>query len=173
MDIRIGSGDIAEFAGDVIIVPCDSDLTYKKAGILPKILEKAGKNLISELTAIGYCGHAVVVQGYELNVKHIIFMPITDHNNEEARINYVGLHQSLRAAFELASLYKAKSAAIGGIHIPRKRNNFFVSLWGKYFGNNGGTRTLSDNEAEDIVVATTKNLGNSSIKELVIYKYSR
>lgn len=175
MDIRIATGDITDFAGDIIIVPSDSDLTYKKTGILPKILEKAGKDLVRELTDIGYIevGYAVVVQGYELKAKHIIFMPVADHNNDEARINYVGLHQSIRSAFDLASLYKARSVAIAGIHIPSKRKNFFVSLWDKYFGNNNGIKALSDSEVEDIVISTSKNLENSTIKELIIYKYSK
>lgn len=175
MTIKLATGDITDFIGDVIIVPSDSDLTYKRTGILPKILEKGGKDLMRELTVIGYCeiGYAVVVQGYELKAKHLIFMPVSDHNNEEVRINYTGLHQSLRAAFELASLYKAKSVAIAGIHISSKRKNFFVSLWNKYFGDDSGTSALSDSEAEDIIIASSKNLENSSIKELIIYKYSK
>ena len=174
MNIQLATGDITDFTGGVIIVPSDSDLTYKKTGILPKLLEKAGKDLIRELTNIGYIevGYAAVVQGYELKAKHIIFMPIADHNNEEVRINYVGLHQSLRAAFDLANLYKAKSVAIAGIHISSRRKNFFVSLWDKYFGDNSETRTLNDSEIEDIVISTSKNF-ESTIKELIIYKYSK
>ena len=175
MNIQIATGDVTDFTGDVIIIPCDSDLTYRKTGILPKILETGGKDLLKELTAIGYVevGYAVMVQGYELKAKHLIFMPVADHNNEESRINYVGLHQSLRASFDLASLYKAKSVAIAGIHIPSKRKNFFVHLWNKYFGDNGENKTLSDSETEDIVISTSKNFEKSTIKELVIYKYSK
>lgn len=175
MNIRISTNDITDFDGDVIIVPCDSDLTYRKTGILPRILEKAGNDLMRELTVIGYCeiGYAVIVQGYELKTRHVVFMPVIDHNNEQVRINYVGLHQSLRAAFELASLYKSRSVAVAGIHIPSKRKNFFLSLWDRYFGDNGETKNLSDSEIEDIVISTSKNLESSSIKELLIYKYSK
>lgn len=174
MNIQIATGDITEFSGDVIIVPCDSELTNKKMGIVPKILEKGGNDLVRELTAIGYIavGYAVIVQGYELKARHLIFMPVADHNNEQARINYVGLHQSLKAAFTLADLYKAKSVAIAGIHIPSKRKNFFISIWNKYFGDNGVTKTLSDSEVEDIIISTSKNFKDSSIKDLIIYKYS-
>lgn len=188
MNIQLATGDITDFAGDVIIIPCDSELTYTKSfspnpnyplftheskkGLIKNLFEQAGKALVRELTAIGYCeiGYAVAVQGYELKAKHIIFMPITDHNNEEIRINYIGLHQSLRAAFELVNLYKAKSVAIAGIHIPDKRGNFFKSLWNKYFEGNE-TKSLRSDEVEDIIISTSKNLENNSIKELVIYKF--
>jgi len=33
MNIQISTNDITDFTGDVIIVPSDSDLTYKKTGI--------------------------------------------------------------------------------------------------------------------------------------------
>lgn len=175
MNILIKTDDISNFTGDVIIVPCDSDLTYKRTGILPRILEKSGSDLMRELTVIGYCevGYAVIVQGYELKAKHLIFMPVTDHNNEDSRVNFVGLHQSIRAAFTLAELYKAQSIAIAGIHISGKRKNFFVSIWDKYFGDNGETKALSDSEVEDIIISTSKNLEHSSIKEIIIYKYSK
>lgn len=190
MNIQISTGDITDFEGDLIIIPCDSELTYSKSiplnsnyllfkheskkNLIKNLFEKAGKELVQELTTIGYCeiGYAVAVQGYELNAKNIILMPISDHNDKEARINYVILHQSLRAAFTLANLYKAKSVAIAGIHIPSKRKNFFVSLWDKYFDDNSESK-LSDSEVEDIIISTSKNLENSTIKELFIYKYSK
>lgn len=100
-------------------------------------------------------------------------MPVADHNNEVARINYIALHQALRAAFTLTELYKAKSVAIAGIHIPSRKRNFFLSLWNKYFGENSGTKPLSTDEVEDIIISTSKNLENSCIKEIVIYKYSK
>lgn len=175
MNISIKTADISDFEGDVIIIPCDSDLTYRRTGIVPKILEKGGNDLLRELTATGFCeiGNAVIVQGYELKTKHIIFMPITDRSNEEYRLNYVGLHQSLRAAFDLAELYKSKSVAVAGIHVPIKRSNLFTSLYNKYFGGNDEVKALSDGEAEDIIISSSKNFENSTIKELVIYKYSK
>src|SRR3990167_2649466 len=101
MNISIKTDNIASFIGDVMIIPCDTELTYSKAiapnpnyplfkhesnKVLVKvILEKSGKDLIKELSAIGYCeiGNAVSVQGYDLKVTRVIFMPITDHNNPE------------------------------------------------------------------------------------------
>ncbi|MDO8618347.1 MAG: macro domain-containing protein [Candidatus Daviesbacteria bacterium] len=175
MNIRIQTNDITNFSGDLLIIPCNSDLTSKRIGIVQKILEKGGKDLLRELIAIGYCevGNAVIVQGYELKAKHIIFMPIADNNDEEYRINFVGLHQSFRATFDLADLYKAKSVAVAGIHISNKKKDFFKSLWNKYFGDNNETGALSDGEVEDIIISTSKNFENSSIKELIIYKYSK
>jgi O-acetyl-ADP-ribose deacetylase (regulator of RNase III) len=190
MNIQIATGDITDFEGDVIIIPSDSELTYTKSfslnpnyplfkheskkGLIKNLFEKAGKELVRELTAVGYCevGYAVAVQGYNLKAKHIIFMPITEHNNEDVRINYIGLHQSLRAAFELANLYKAKSVAIAGIHILSKKGGFLKRLWSKYFDGNEAKLLRSD-EIEDIIISTSKNLENSSIKELTIYKYSK
>lgn len=191
MNIQIATGSITDFEGDIIIIPCDSELTYNKSfysnpnyplfrheskkSLIKNLFEKAGKELVQELTTIGYCeiGYAVTVQGYELKARKIIFMPISDHNSEGTRINYVILHQSLRAAFTLANLYKAKSVAIAGIHIPNKRKNFFISIWDKYFGNNSESNGLGSDEIEDIIISTSKNLVNSSIKKLVIYKYSK
>ncbi len=191
MNIQIATEDITEFTGDIIIVPCDSELSYTKSfspnpnyplfkhesqkSLIKKVFDKAGKELIQELTAVGYCemGFATIVQGYDLKAKHIIFMPVADHNNEETRINYVVLHQSLRAAFELAGLYKAKSVAIAGIHIPIKRKNFFMSLWDKLLNGGSESKPLGDDEVEDIVISTSKNLENSSIKEISLYKYSK
>lgn len=191
MNIQIATGRITDFEGDIIICPCDSELTYTKVfspnsnyplfrhesknGLVKQILEKAGKELVRELTAIGFCemGYAAITKGYELKARNVIFMPISDHNNKEVRINYVGLHQSLRTAFTLADLYEAKSVAIAGIHIPSKGRNFFVSLWNKYLGDNSETKSLGDDEIEDIIISTSKNLEKSSIKELVIYKYSK
>lgn len=188
MKIQIATGDITDFEGDVIIVPCDSELTYTKSvtpnpnyilfkheskkSLIRNLFEKAGKELVKEVSTIGFCemGYAVTVQGYELKARNIILMPISDHNNEGDRINYVVLHQSLRAAFDLASLYKAKSVAIASIHIPNKRKNFFVSLWDSYFGDSSGIRPLSDSEVEDIIISTSKNLENSTIKNIFIYK---
>lgn len=175
MNIQISTGDITDFKGEAIIIPCSSDLTSKRIGIVPRILEKGGNDLIRELTAIGYCevGNAVIVQGYELKTRDVIFMPVASHTNEEAQINYVGLHQALNAAFTLADLYKAKSVAIAGIHIPSKRKNFFISLWDKYFGDNCEAKTLDSDGIEDIIISTSKNFESSTIKELVIYKYSK
>ncbi|QQG40560.1 MAG: macro domain-containing protein [Candidatus Levyibacteriota bacterium] len=146
-----------------------------KQSLIKNIFEKAGKDLVKEVTTIGYCevGYAVMTKGYELKAKHVIFMPIADHNNEESRINYVGLHQSLRSAFTLADLYNAKSVAIAGIRIPGKRKDFLKSLWDKFLGDSSEMKSLGGDEIEDIIITTSKNLEKNSIKNLFIYKYSK
>lgn len=190
MNIQIATSEnIVDFKGDVIIIPCDSELSYtkffspnpnyplftheSKKSLSKKIFEKAGKELMKEVGSVGFCevGNAVITQGYELKAKNIIFMPVTDHNNEELRIDYVILHQSLRAAFTLADLYKAKSIAISGIQITRKRENSFEKMWNKFLSSNNKTK-LSNDEIEDIIITTFKSLEKSSIKDLTIYKYS-
>lgn len=192
MNVQIAtSGDITDFKGDVIIIPCDSELSFTKTispnpdyrlfkheskqSLVKNIFEKAGKDLVKEVTTIGYCevGYAVITKGYELKAQNVIFMPIADHNNDESRMNYVGLHQSLRAAFTLADLYNAKSVAIAGIRIPNKRKDFFKSLWDKFLSNGGDVKSLSGDEIEDIIITTSKNLEKNSIKDLFIYKYSQ
>lgn len=192
MNIQIATtGDITDFKGDVIIIPCDSELSYTKTyapnpdyrlfkheskkSLVKNIFEKAGKELIKEVTTIGYCeiGYAVITKGYELKAKNVVFMPITNHDNEDSKINYVGLHQSLRSAFTLADLYKAKSVAIAGIRIPNKRKDFFKNLWDKFLSDGGAVKSLSGDEIEDIIITTSKNLEKNSIKTLFIYKYSQ
>ena len=167
--------DVIDFKGDVIIIPCDSELTYHKVGIVAKILDKGGEDLLKELTSIGYCevGYAVIVQGYELPAKNIIFMPVSDHNHQETRINYIDLHQSLKAAFTLADLYKAKTVAIAGIHIPNTKRSVAQSLWKKFTEGKKEAGSPSSDEIEDIIISTSKNFKDSSIKELIIYKYSK
>lgn len=191
MDIQIAtSGDITDFKGDVIIIPCDSELSYTKTfspnpdyrlfkheskkSLVKNIFEKAGKDLVKEVTTVGYCeiGYAVITKGYDLKAKNVIFMPITDHNNADSHIDYVGLHQSLRSAFTLADLYNAKSVAIAGIHVSKKQRGIFKNLYDKFLGNGVEVKSLSGDEVEDIIITSSKNLEKNSIKTLFIYKYS-
>lgn len=178
MDIQIRSEDITSFAGDVAIIPCDSDLTYKKSGIVQRILDQAGSDLVRELTAIGYCelGNAVIVKGHGLKVKNVIFMPVSDRNNEDIKTNYLALHQSLRSAFTLAEIYKAKSVAIGAVGMVRKRKHFWdfiKKLPGNLLGESKESQILSSDEVEDIVISISKDFEKSSINVVHIYKYSK
>lgn len=188
MNISIKTDNIANFVGDVMIIPCDTELTYSKAiapnsnyplfkhesnKVLVKVLfEKAGKGIVSELSAVGYCeiGNAVSVQGYDLKVKRVIFMPIADHNNPEVRINYIGLHQSLKAAFTLAELYKSKSIAIGNIRLPFRKRNILLNLWNRFINEKPNPQTLNQDEIEDIIISTSKASESTSIKDIFIYK---
>lgn len=173
MEIRISTGDITDFEGDVIIVPCSSELTYKKLGIVQKILDKGGQNLVRELSAIGWCeiGNVAITKGYELQAKNIIWMPIYDHA-EDARTNYIGLHQSLRNAFILSELYGAKSIAIASITLPKNKKNFFENLWNQLLGNKK-SGSLDESGIEDIIISVSKDFEATSIKEILIYKYSK
>lgn len=173
MNIQISTGDITDFGGDVIVVPCSSELTYKKLGIVQKILDKGGQNLVREITAIGYCeiGNTVIVKGHDLPAKNIIFMPIYDHA-QDAGTNYLGLHQSLRNTFILAELYKAKSIAIASITLPKNKKNFFENLWNKLLGNKK-PGSLDESGIEDIIISVSKDFEATSINEVLIYKYSK
>lgn len=176
--ITIATGEITSFGGDAIVVPCDSDLTYKKSGTVQKILDQGGSDLIRELTAIGYCelGNTVIVKGHDLKVKNIIFMPVSDRNNEDIKTNYLALHQSLRNAFTLAEIYKAKSVAIGAIGMVKKRKHFWdiiKKLPVNLLGESVEPQILSSDEVEDIVISVSKDFEKSSIKEVHIYKYSK
>lgn len=178
MNIQIESGNIIDFEGDVIICPCDSDLTYKKSGTVQKILNQGGSDLVRELTAIGYCelGNAVIVKGHGLRVKNVIFVPVSDRNNEDIKTNYLALHQSLRNAFTLAEIYKAKSVAIGAIGIVKKRKRFWdiiKKLPSKLLEERNDPQILSSDEVEDIVISVSKDFEKSSIKEVSIFKYSK
>lgn len=189
MNVQIATdGDITDFEGDVIIVPCDSELTFTKShtpnpnyplftheskkSLIKNIFDKAGKELVRELSVIGYIevGSAVIVQGYKLRARNIIFMPITDLTNNTAQINHISLHKSLRAAFTLVNLYKAKSVAIASIYLPNKKNSYFKSLWNKFLGDSNETKHLSSSEIEDIIISIFKDLVGSPSNELVIYK---
>lgn len=174
VQIQISTADITNFEGDIIVVPCDCELTYKKVPLIQSILDKSGPNLIKELSAIDYCqiGSAVIVKGYELMAKNLIFMPIYDHT-EGAGTNYLGLHQSLRNAFILAELHEAKSIAFASIRLPRKKKDFFKSLLNKVIKDETDEEPMDSSGAEDIIVSISKDFGKSSIRKVFIYKYSK
>ncbi len=173
MQIQISTEDITNFEGDVIVLPCDCELTYKKVGSIQQVLDKGGQNLVKELTAIAYCqiGSAVIVKGYELPVRNVIFMPIYDHT-EDSGTNYLDLHQSLRNAFILAELYGAKSIAFASIRLPRKKKDFFKSLLNKVISDENESEPLDTSGTEDIIISISKDFKKSTIKKISIYKYS-
>lgn len=194
MNIQIAtSGNITDFKGDVIILPCDTELTYTKSfapdpkyplfheskkSLMKGVFEKAGKELVRELTTIGSCeiGNAVITKGYELKVGNVIFMPLTDHRNEDTRISYVDLHQSLRNAFTMAEIYKAKSIAIGAIKIPQGKKSvtdFISKTLKQFWEDKSEPKLISNDEIEDIVVAVLRDFEKSTISSLCIYKYSK
>ncbi|MBI2017446.1 macro domain-containing protein [Candidatus Daviesbacteria bacterium] len=171
MNIQICTDSIGDFTGDIIIIPCDSDLTYKKEGIVGKVLDRGGQDLVRELSAIGYCeiGNTAIVKGYNLQTKNIIFMPIYDHI-QDVGTNYIGLHQSLRNAFILAELYEAKSVAIGSIKLPKIKKSIFEHLSDRLLGNKQHN-SLDYSEIEDIIISISKDFEGSMIKNVAIYRY--
>lgn len=170
MNISIKTSAIADFSGDIIVIPCDSELTYKKACTVQEILEKGGPSLVKELSTVGYCeiGQTIITQGYNLKAKRVIFVPVYDHN-AEAGTNYIGLHQSIRNAFILADLYGGKTIAFGNFKLPKKKKDVLKSLSDKFMGNEEPD-PLESHEIEDIIIAVSKDFEKSSVKEVFIYK---
>lgn len=170
--VTLSSGRIDEFVGDAIICPCDFELTYKRANnFVRKILDIGGKKLMDEISVIGSCniGHAVATKGYNLNVKNIIFLPYTDHDNPENIMNLETLHQGLKSAFTLASLYTLKTLALGFFQIessePETIGPFLERLL-------TGRREFAYNSDEmyNVILTVIKDFERSSIIELAIYK---
>lgn len=172
MNISIKFGSITEFRGDAIIVPCDSELTYKKIGSMHQVLELGGDGLVQELSAIGYgeIGHAVITQGYSLKPSHLIFMPIADRSDPKTKANFIDLHQSFRSALALAALYKTKSIAIPEIQPSRQKPNLLESISHKL--TNDSTKPLTAGEIEDIILSVAKSFDHTTIKDLTIYRYA-
>ncbi|MFH1895935.1 MAG: macro domain-containing protein [bacterium] len=79
-----------------------------------KFLQRGGKELQTELAAIGYCeiGNAVITKGYNLKATHIIFMPYKNSLDEKDKTNFVLLHKGFNSALDLAKLYGAKNIAV-------------------------------------------------------------
>ena len=165
MVIDTVSKNIAEFKGDVIIYPCDCDLTYRKT-----LLEKAGDRLLKEMNAIGFCkiGNAVITQGYELRCKHIVFIPIINHETDET-IDSNTLHTAIHNAFTLAELYKLKTIGIASFQTNRKRGSTIDKLKSFLFTGdyNPEQRKI---EVEDMINAIAKNFNNTSIEKITIFK---
>lgn len=194
MNIQIAtSGNITDFKGDVIILPCDTELTYTKSfapdpkyplfheskkSLIKSVFEKASKELVRELTTIGFCeiGNVVITKGYDLKVGNVIFMPLTDHRNEETKISNIDLHQSLRNAFTMAEIYKARSIAIGAIKIPQGKKGFtnlIEKTFKQFWEDKSQPKMISNDEIEDIVVSVLRDFEKSTISSLCIYKYSK
>jgi len=125
------TGNIVDYTGDAIVCPCDVELSNDKINSIVKdVLEQAGADLLAELSAIGFCGigHAVIVSGYKLNVKSIIFYPYKDSNNPEEHIDSILMHQAIKAVFSLVKLYHIKKLAISLPLIRRRKKSIFERL---------------------------------------------
>lgn len=107
--------EIASFSGDAIVCPCDVYLPNKRAfDVTMRVYEKAGDTLYKELEAVGFVeyGHAVIVRGHGLDVKHLILFPCTNSSDKKDRMTNVLLHQAINALADLLEVYKINEVAI-------------------------------------------------------------
>lgn len=164
------NGSLVDFAGDGIVVPCDVDLTYRKANDLVRdVNAKAGNKLWEELADIGYCeiGHVVITQGYNLKAKLLIFLPYTDCEDKSRRMNYILLHQAIRSALSLASLYGLRTLAIPVVHnLLPKRRNMIRKVISKVIDAEDEDRAT---EAENIIDGIAKGFESESLKEVFLF----
>lgn len=159
------------FEGDGIVVPCDSDLTYRKVNdIVRDVYVGAGNKLWEELADVAYCeiGHVVITQGWDLKAKHLIFLPYTDREDKTNRMNYILLHQAVRSALSLASLYGLRTLAIPITHnLLSKRQNLINRMVSKVFGTEDEDQTT---EAENIIEGIAQSFENESLKEVFLFQ---
>lgn len=189
--ITIEKGNITTFSGDAIVIPCDTDLTYKKGNaiiqyfadisrkndsyrhVVTSTWEKAKEyenNLLKELASIGYCeiGNAVITKAYLFEVKNFIFMPFFDHSNQENKMNFVLLHQALRSALNLATLYDVKTLAIPLPSVKFPKEEMFIKFVKSLFEITP-KKGLRSEEMMNIIISVSDEYKNS-IAEIHIYR---
>ena len=170
--ISFREGDIGDFRGDVIVAPCDTDLTYAKTNeAIRSVLKKGGPDLLQEVSAIGFCeiGNAVITKAYgELKVKNVIFMAYTGQEDSENQADFVLLHQALRNVFDLAVLYKAKTIAIDITPLRAGKENFLRRALSKVLETEP-PRKLTTDEMIDIVMSISAGY-KKTLEEIVIYR---
>jgi len=165
------NGDISDFRGDAIVVPSDVDLTYAKANeAIRSVLKKGGPNLLQEVSAIGYCeiGHAVITRGYNLHTKYIVFLPYTDRERKESRLNFVLLHQALKNAFNLAVLYGAKTLAIDLAPLQVRKKDLLKEILSKVLDTEP-PKGLTIDETVDVAKAVSGDY-KDALREVTVYK---
>lgn len=190
--ITLKSGSITTFIGDSVIVPCDTDLTYKKGNAviqyfsdvernnddyrqvidstLSKIRESES-NLLKELSSIGYCeiGNAIITKAYLIGVKHFIFMPFFDRDDTENKMNFILFHRALRSAFNLASLYGIKSIAIPLPPVKFPKEEAFIKFVKSLFEIKP-KKGLQSEEMMNIIMAVSEEYKNTSLENIAIYR---
>lgn len=169
--ITLETGDITGYSGDAIICPSDVELTHKGDNrTIRRIFEKAGPDLLKELAVIGHCevGNAVITKGYNLNVTHLIFMPFTDHTDEESTIDSIQLHQGLKSAFTLAEMYGVKTLAIPLLPVLAARRSRLERLLDTMWRNATGA-SIKKEEMMDIVTVIAREY-RSVLEEVTIYR---
>ena len=105
MSLYIVKADITDRNVDAIV--CTANTGLKLVGLIgDKILQKAGKTILTELKQIGHCdvGNAVITRGYNLkakNVIHVVGPVYIDGKHGEAKL----LKQAYLSALNLAMEY--------------------------------------------------------------------
>jgi len=168
--ITLQKGNIADFEGDVLIIPTFTDLSYRKESRLLKLLiELAGSELDKELSAIGFCsvGNAVVTKGYNLKVKNVIFLPYKEKDLPDEVVDFVTLHLAYRNAFTLAALYKLRKVAMIPISIGYKKQNLLNLILSR-IGLDKEEKFLQPNEVIDIPRSVLDEY-KDSIEDLIIF----
>ncbi len=191
--VAIETRDLVNFSGDAIIVPCDTDLTYRKGNPIVRYLSRLlnkntdykkvanfvwGKakqyedSLLKELSAIGYCdiGNAVITKAYFFKVNNFIFMPLYDHDDTDNRLNTPLLHKALRSAFDLASLYGLKNLAMPMPSSKSSEEDFTNKFLKSLFFENFNKKEFNQDEFLNIVYAVFSDYKNSSLENITIYK---
>ena len=166
-------GNILDFRGDGIICPCFTDLTLlNKSTLLSGLVNKAGKDVIKELCATGYCyiGSVVIAKGYNLDVKNIIFLPYKDFSESEIMTNTL-FHEAVRNAFNIAVLYGLKRVATVPIQVSPIQKSTSQKLL-SWIGYENTTSGLTSNESIDILIGLFSGY-KDQIDELTIYTERR
>lgn len=190
--ITIAKGNMSNFSGDAIVVPCDADLTYKKGNAviqhfsdvarnnddyrqvidftLGKIKESE-KKLLKELSSIGYCelGNAIITKAYLLGVKNFIFMPFFDHDDQENKMNFVMFHQALRSVFNLASIYGVKTLAIP-LPSPKFPKEEVFTKFVKSLFEITPKKGLRNEEMMNIIMGVSEEYKNTPLENVTIYR---
>ncbi len=170
--ISLSTGNIAEFKGNALVCPTDLEITYSKTGISKAVFDKAGEGLLREASAVGFgnLGNAVIVRGYELAVKHVIFVPVVDHSSEDNKLNTELLHLAVRNAFILADSYQLKTLAVPMLNSGQRTKPLLERLIAKFIKETPETKPIPDDEVVNTVITISKEFEDSSIKEVTIYK---
>jgi hypothetical protein len=189
--IILERGNISNFEGDAIICYSDTDISYKRNNLILQSLkypnqegyknivrsklfgnEKEDKSkLLKELSAIGHVeiGNAVITKAYDFNVRHFIFVPYIDHDNESNHINSILLHQALRSAFTLATVYDVKRIAVPILRIKIPKKEFLDKIFSDLFEKKS-QKILAEDEVLNITTAIAREFTNKSLQEIVTYR---
>lgn len=172
--ITLASGKLTDFKGDCIVCGTVTDLTATTNKNIKELLEMAGKDLETELLALGYCalGNALITKGHGLKVKHIIFVPIRDNFDPNNLMDSSILHQSIRSALTLASIYKIRTLAMTMLNPGIKKRPIWDKVVSKFTGDNQ-QQPLTDDEVLSIIMSVAKDFEKSSLKEISVYKFVR